>query len=193
MKEKLILIGAGGHCKACIDVIEQEGRFEIAGILDVPEKIGTKVLGYPVIGSDDIIGKLINDYRNFFITIGQVRSSETRIRIFERLKEHGLELPVIISPRAYVSGHATVGEGTIIMHGTLVNAGATIGRNCILNTNSLIEHDSKIGDHCHVSTGAIINGGVSLGDRCFFGSNAVSNHYISIPADSFIKANSLIK
>ena len=38
MKEKIILIGGGGHCRACIDVIEQEGRFTIAGIVDVPEK-----------------------------------------------------------------------------------------------------------------------------------------------------------
>ena len=52
MKEQIILIGGGGHCKSCIDVIEQEGRFEIAGIVEKPDKVGEKVLGYPVIGTD---------------------------------------------------------------------------------------------------------------------------------------------
>ena len=39
MKEKLILIGGGGHCKSCIDVIEQENKYEIAGIVDLKENI----------------------------------------------------------------------------------------------------------------------------------------------------------
>jgi hypothetical protein len=46
MKEKIILIGGGGHCSACVDVIEQEGRFTIAGIVDVPEKKQHYILGY---------------------------------------------------------------------------------------------------------------------------------------------------
>ena len=33
-KFELLLIGAGGHCRSCIDVIEQEGRFRIAGVVD---------------------------------------------------------------------------------------------------------------------------------------------------------------
>ncbi|MDZ7696624.1 MAG: N-acetylneuraminate synthase family protein [Deltaproteobacteria bacterium] len=49
MKEKIILVGGGGHCKSCIDVIEQEGRFAIAGIVDLPEKVDEKVIGCPVI------------------------------------------------------------------------------------------------------------------------------------------------
>ena len=43
MKEKIILIG-GGHCKSCIDVIEQAGTFQIAGIVDVPGKLHQKIL-----------------------------------------------------------------------------------------------------------------------------------------------------
>ena len=39
-KEKIILIGGGGHCKSVIDIIETENKFQIAGILDLPEKVG---------------------------------------------------------------------------------------------------------------------------------------------------------
>ncbi|MBI4309254.1 MAG: acetyltransferase, partial [Candidatus Omnitrophica bacterium] len=38
VKKNLILIGGGGHCKSCIDVIESENKFKIAGIVDTKER-----------------------------------------------------------------------------------------------------------------------------------------------------------
>jgi sugar O-acyltransferase (sialic acid O-acetyltransferase NeuD family) len=193
MKEEIILIGGGGHCRACIDVIEKEGRFIIAGIVDVPEKIQQKVLGYPVIGSDPDLPELIKTYRNVLITLGQIKSPNRRIALFNDSKQLGAYFPVIQSPLAYVSSHAHVAEGTIIMHHALINAGASVGKNCIINTKALVEHDVVIEDHCHVSTGAVINGGVTIGSGSFFGSGAVVPESISISSNSFIKAHSLYR
>ena len=39
---EILLIGAGGHCRACIDVIRAEGRFAIAGVV---ERDGAAVSG----------------------------------------------------------------------------------------------------------------------------------------------------
>lgn len=192
MKEQIILIGGGGHCKACIDVIEQEGKYQIAGIVDIPEKNHDLILGYEVIAADNDLPTLIDEYKRFLITIGQIRSPEKRIRLFKTIKELGGELPVIVSPLAYISTHATIDEGTIIMHHAIVNAGATIGKNCIINTKALIEHDAVIGDHCHISTGAIVNGGVEIGSDSFFGSAAVAKEYVSISAYRFVKANTIV-
>ncbi|MFZ4441015.1 MAG: NeuD/PglB/VioB family sugar acetyltransferase [Syntrophales bacterium] len=193
MKEKIILIGGGGHCKSCIDVIEQEGRFTIAGIVDMPEKKQHKVLGYSVIGSDADLAELIKSFPNVLITLGQIKSPTRRIELFNDLKQMGARFPVIQSPLAYVSAHAHVAEGTIVMHHALINAGASVGRNCIINSKALIEHDAVIEDHCHISTGAVVNGGVKIGSGSFFGSGAVSKEYTSIPANSYIKANSLYR
>ena len=191
-KEKIILIGGGGHCRACIDVIEQEGRFAIAGIVDMPEKKQHTVLGYPVIGSDADLAELIKTIPNILITLGHIKSPIRRIELFNDLMRMGAHFPVIQSPLAYVSRHAQVAEGTIIMHHVLINAGARVGRNCIINTKALVEHDAVIEDNCHISTGAVINGGVKIGSGSLFGSGAISKEYISIPSKSFIKANSLI-
>jgi sugar O-acyltransferase (sialic acid O-acetyltransferase NeuD family) len=191
-KPKLILIGGGGHCKACIDVIEQEGRFEITGILDFPEKIGTEILGHPIIGSDDQLPELSHQYTHFFITVGQIDLPDARNRIFKLLKELKLEIPVIISPFAYVSRHAKISEGTIVMHHALVNAHASVGINCIINSKCLIEHDAQIGDHCHVSTSAIINGGVIVGDNCFVGTGAKILQYLTIGSDITIGAGAVV-
>ena len=186
MKKSLILVGGGGHCKACIDVIEQERRFDIAGIVDVPEKLHQKILSYEISAIDDHLPWLVKEYENFLITLGQIKTPEKRIKIFQTLKELGAKLPVIISPLAYVSKHARIGDGTIIMHHALVNAGVRIGRNCIINTKALIEHDATIGDHCHISTGAVINGGVKVGSGTFFGSNAVCREYIEFGENTVI-------
>lgn len=193
MKPELLLIGGGGHCKSVIDVIEQENIYTIAGIIDQKEFFGQKVLGYDIIGNDDDLENLFQKYKYAIVTVGQIKSPDLRIQLCSRLKEIGFGIPVIVSPRAYVSKHATIGAGTVIMHDALINVNATIGENCIINTKALIEHDSKIGDHCHISTGAVLNGGTIVGERTFFGSNAVSKEYVSIAKDSFIKAGSTVK
>ena len=191
--EEVLLIGGGGHCKSVIDVIEQEGKFKIAGIIDQPELLNTKVLDYKVIGNDDDLSKLILKYKYALVTVGQIISPQLRIKIYENLKQQGFILPIITSPRAYVSKHAKVKEGTIIMHDALINANVYIGENCIINTKALIEHDAMIGKHCHISTGAIINGAVNVESGCFVGSHATTKQGINIKENSFIKAGSVVK
>ena len=111
--------------------------------------------------------------------------------LFEMLKNIGFKLPAIISPLAYVSKHATIGDGTVVMHNALVNANAKIGKNCIINTKALVEHDCVVGDNCHISTASVLNGGVVVEDNTFYGSNATSRQNIKI--NGFIKAGALVK
>lgn len=193
MKPQILLIGGGGHCKSVIDVIEQEGSFSITGIIDQKELIGETVLGYEIVGCDDDLEALFLKFKYAVVTVGQLKSPDLRIKLFTRLKAIGFEIPVIISPRAYVSKHATVQKGTVIMHDALINANVTIGENCIINSKALIEHDSVIHNHCHISTGAIVNGGTAIGEGTFFGSNATSKEYAIIAEKAFIKAGSIVK
>lgn len=187
----LVLIGGGGHCKACIDVIEQTEQFNIVGILDKPELLGEKVLGYNIIGSDDLIESLVQENNEFLITVGQIRTPQFRQELFNNLLKYKGRLAVVISPRAYVSKHAMVGAGSIIMHDALINAEVKIGQNCIINSKALIEHDVTIEDHCHISTAAVINGGVTVKPGSFVGSNAVTKESCTTPSNAFIKAGSL--
>jgi sugar O-acyltransferase (sialic acid O-acetyltransferase NeuD family) len=218
VREALVLVGGGGHCKSCIDVIQAEGRFEIAGIVENPDlaikgvpgdavgarctvplprngseqQAGIMVMGYPVIGTDDDLPWLVKQYRNFLITVGQIQNPAVRIRLFELIRGLGGHFPVIISPNAYVSRTALVGAGTIVMHHTVVNTEASVGVNCILNTGALVEHESVVGDHCHISTYAILNGRCSVGSRTFIGSRTVLSNNISIPEDTQVSAGSTV-
>jgi sugar O-acyltransferase (sialic acid O-acetyltransferase NeuD family) len=193
MKKNLVLIGGGGHCKSCIDVIEATEQFNILGILDHKSKIGSELLGYKYIGCDEDIAKYKKKDALFLITVGQIESANLRKHLFKNVVISPEKLATVISPRAYVSKWARIGVGTIIMHDVLINAAAVIGENCIVNTKALIEHDCDIGSHCHISTGAIINGNVSISEGSFFGSNAVSVQSVSVAPSSFIKAGSCFK
>ena len=192
MKE-ILLIGDGGHSKSVIDVLEQEGQFKIAGIVGTSISVGYDVLGYQVIGDDSDIYRFSKIYKYAIVAVGQIHSPETRIKIFSLLMKSGFVLPSIISPRSYVSKHAVIGRGSIIMHGAVVNANAVIGDNCIINSKALIEHDSVIHSHCHISTSATINGNVIVGEGSFIGSGVVTNNSIVIKKNSFIKAGALVK
>ena len=172
-KPSLILIGAGGHARSCIDVIEQLGAFDIAGLIGTEQELQGELMGYPVIGTDTDLPELAKKYQYAVITVGQIRSSLVRQHLYSKVIALGFTLPPIISPIAYVSRHAFVGDGTIVMHGAIVNANSSVGNNCIINSKVLIEHDVTIGDHCHISTGAIVNGEASVGSGSFVGSGSV--------------------
>lgn len=188
----IILIGGGGHCISCIDVVEQTGLYQIIGILDLPEKLGLKVLNYSIIGTDNELEQFLSDCPDFLITVGQIKSSVLRETIFQKVNQAGGKLPVIISPLAYVSPNARIDEGSIIMHHVLVNAGATVGKACILNTKSLIEHEANIGNFCHISTASVVNGQANIGDCCFIGSNTVVSNNTNVAPNTVIAAGSQV-
>jgi len=190
--EPIILIGGGGHCLSCIDVLRLENKFRIVGIIDTLNKVGTTLSGIKVIGTDDDISSLVGKYKNFLVTIGQIKSSEKRITIYNKVKVSGGKLPSVISPKAYVSTSAFIDEGTIIMHNAFVNAYAVIGKNCIINTGALIEHEAIIGDFCHISTQAVVNGQVIVGKKSFLGSNSVISNNVALPDEIIVAAGACI-
>ncbi len=191
-KPKILLIGGGGHCKAVIDVIEAENKYRIAGIIDVPEKFGQKILNYEIIGNDEDIPNFAKQYKYFFITTGHIKTPELRIKLFETVKNAGGQFPAIISPNAYISKHSKIGEGTIIMHNVVINADTVIGENCIINNKALIEHDCKIGNNCHISTAAVVNGTCKIENNCFLGSNSIIKNNITIISDTVISAGAFV-
>lgn len=182
----LLLVGAGGHARACIDVIEAQGQFVLRGLIGLAQEIGAQQLGYSVLGADTDLKELISTNPYALVGIGQIADCAPRISAFERLCALGFELPTVVSPRAYVSRHAHIGPGTVVMHGAVVNAGARVGANCIINTHAIIEHDVSIGGHCHISTRTVINGAVQIGSMCFVGSASALREGISVGDGAFI-------
>ena len=192
LKKNIVLVGGGGHCISVIDIIENGNEFNILGILDSNVK-ENNILGYEILGGDDLISELVNENTYFLITVGQIKNYSIRKNIAKNLIENKAKLATVISPMAYVSKHAHIEEGTVIMNHAVVNAKSKIGKNCIINTKSNIEHGVTIGDFCHISTCAVINGDSLVGKGSFIGSNATISNGISIKENSIISAGKFIK
>lgn len=192
MKTKLVLIGGGGHCISTIGVIESTGLYEIAGILDAFKPVGEEVLGYKVVGTDVDIPYWVEQGAMFAITIGQIGNPVLRQQSFQLVKQNNGIMPVIIASTAWVSPHATIGEGTIVFHKCIVNAKTTIGSNNIINTGAIIEHNTILGNDNHISTAVTVNGDCIIGNNNFFGCGSIIHHRIVVANDVILGAGTVV-
>ena len=190
--KSIILIGNGGHCKSCIDVIENSKKFYIKGLITKDLNYTENFMNYRILGNDSNISKYFSKDDYGLIAVGQIKSAKKRISLFNLLKNNKILLATVKSEYSIVSRSALLGAGTITMHNSIINAGAEIGMNCILNTNSLVEHEVKIGNHCHISTGAIINGGVNIGNETFIGSGCIIREGIKIGDNVIVSAGKIV-
>ena len=179
-RQEILLVGAGGHARSCIDVIEQGNLYIVAGLIGTIDEVGNEVLGYKVLGSDVDLPGLSKYFSRALVVVGQVNISNLREKLFYQLGQLGFVCPPVVSPFAYVSRHAEIGDGTIVMHRATVNANARIGTNCIINSCALIEHDVVVENNCHVSTRATVNGSTQIGKGSLIGSSSTVRENIKI-------------
>ena len=190
--KKIVLSGAGGHAKACLEIIESAGVFSIGQIVGQAQEIGTSVMGHVIKHTDADLALLREEYEFAFIGIGQMHNPEPRREIYSQLLKLGYRVPTIISNHAIVSSKAKIGDGSIIMNGSILNADCTVGTNVIVNSSALIEHDVFVGNNCHISTRVTINGSSRIGQGTFLGSGTVIRNGIEIGENSFVEMGSVI-
>ena len=133
--DEIILIGAGGHARSCIDVVEMSDMFKIAGLVEKNDRDNKENLGYPVIGVDKDLPNLRKKYSFSLITIGQIKFPTARIRLFSLLKELDYHLPTIISPIAPLQILEVTPKGKSLFWGHLKTSPIMIheSRNLSLN------------------------------------------------------------
>lgn len=186
-------MGSGGHCKVILDLLLRTREYKAVGILDVKKKIGVKVFGVPVIGTDADLPAFFNlGIRYCFIAIGSIGNPGLRIELYHKAKNHGFIFPNLISPNALISSRISLGEGNYIAPGVIINAGAQIGNNCIINTGVIIEHDCVIGDFVHLSPGSMLSGGVSIGDNSHIGIGSIIIQNLRVAESAIIGAGSVV-
>jgi sugar O-acyltransferase (sialic acid O-acetyltransferase NeuD family) len=193
MKRKLLLIGAGGHCRVILDLLLQVKEYEIIGIIDLKERVGDKVLGVPVIGTDQDLPKFLKKgIRSCFISAGSVGDPGLRMRLHAFARKAGLTFPNLIHPSALISPRVSLGSGNYIAPGVIINVNARIGDQCIINTGAVIEHDCELGDFVHISSGAVLSGGVKVGSCSHVGTGSCVIQYLKIGAKTVIGAGSVV-
>ena len=188
----IILLGSGGHCKSCIEVIEKNNEYEIKGIIEKSYSSKKEFMGYKILGNDKQLEDCFKEKDYGLVCVGQIKTPDVRIELFNLLKKKGFNIAIVKSSNSIISNHSKIGIGTIIMHNSVINAGSKIGANCIINTNSIVEHDVIVKDHSHISTGVILNGGVEIGKGSFVGSGTIIKEGIKIGDKVLVSAGEVI-
>ena len=193
-KEKIVLIGGGGHSKVVVDAILRMGEFAIFGIIDNNVPRGSRILGIEVLGPDKILPDIFKKGTKYaFISMASMGNCDTRKRIYANLKKIGFNIPVVIHPKAVIGEGVEFQEGVFVAAGAVVNPCVRIGKNAIINTSSSIDHDCTIGDFAHIAPGVTLCGSVKIGEETHVGTGATVIQNITISGRQLISAGTVVK
>jgi UDP-perosamine 4-acetyltransferase len=177
MAENLVILGAGGHGRALIELLRDLPGLELAGLVDAAPR-APEMLGVPVLGDESVLPGL----RRAGIGLACIAIGDTAARLaaVARLAALGFGFPPLVHPSAVRARSATVGEGTVVLPRAVLGAAARIGRFCIVNTGAILEHDVELGDGAHCGPGSVLPGGVRVGARALIGAAAACRPYVTI-------------
>ena len=179
---KLLIIGASGHGKVVGEIARLAGYHEIIYFDDDP--LRKECGGCPVFGTVDQCREVEGDV---FVAIG---NAKIRQRIMEQYADRNM--PVLIHPAAVTAKDISIGRGSVLMPGAIVNPGSVLGQGVIVNTAASVDHDCTIRDYVHVAVGARLCGKVVVGERTWLGAGSILINNLSICGDCMIGAGAVV-
>lgn len=185
-RERIILIGGGGHAKVVCEIASLRAGIEIIGYTDVEPR---PFPSFPYLGRDEVIKTF--SPRDVVLANG-IGRSPLRREIYERFKKMGYLFPSLIHSGAIVSASAKLSEGVQVMAGAVINAGSFVGENVIINTSSSVDHDCHIGAYSHIAPGVTLCGSVRIETGCRIGAGTTIIEGITIEEEAIIGAGSLV-
>ena len=178
--KRLVIIGASGHGKVIADIAARNGYEEIV-FMDDDENI-KECAGFPVVGKTSEARNIDGDK---IVAIGNAK-------IRERIQERLNDVVTLIHPDVAISRRVTIGTGSVVMAGAVVNSDTVIGKGCIINTGASVDHDCKIEDFAHISVGAHVAGTCVIGERTWIGAGATVSNNVNICGDCMIGAGAVV-
>jgi len=183
--EKLLLVGAGGFGRV---VLEHASAIYDCAFLDDGDV--SIVDGVPVIGKTSDLVSFYPEYKLLLVTIG---NNALRERLYKGAAAIGYSFPNIIHASAYISPHAHIGTGCVILNNAVVQNNAKCGDGCILNPGVELHHDSTIGSYCLIYTNSVIRSLTNVGNRVWIGSSATISTSASVSDDGRVEDGEVIK
>ena len=192
MTTPVIILGAGGHARVVADALRRGGR-SILGCTMPDVELGREVHGIgPVVGDDATILAKPDAGVMLVNGLGSVERPIGRQDLYERFKAAGFTFAEVVDPWAHVASRVSLGEGSQVLAGAVVQPDCGIGRNVIINTGARIDHDCHLGDHVHIAPGAVLSGHVTVGAGCHIGTGACIVQGVTVGAGCLIGAGSLV-
>lgn len=189
---KCVLLGAGGHAKVVVDALRSQG-IKIDGVVD-PElaKASSFWRGLRVLGNDDWL--IAQEPKEFILVngVGSLPGNSLRQRLFERFKSAGFEFLSVIHSSTTIGSDVTLGEGSHIMAGVVLQADSCIGSNTIINTGATVDHDCQIGKSVHIAPGVNVSGDVVIEDDVHVGTGSSVIQGVTIGKCSIVGAGAVV-
>lgn len=163
---KICMIGHGGHSKVVEDIINTSNQHLIIACLDdkyskIEKKNG--IIYGPVTLASHLA---VDEALDFIIAIG---NNQIRKKVEDRLQLPDNRYAVLIHSSAIISPSVSIGNGSVIMPGVVINADTKIGMHTIINTGAVVEHDNVIGSFVHICPKAVLTGSVKIGEGSLIG------------------------
>lgn len=191
--EPLVVVGAGGHGRELLDVVEavlvaEPGRWDLRGVVDddpgplpLLQRRGIAHLG-PVaaLAEHDVAYAL------------GVGDGAQRRALDERITEWGRTPATLVHPAASVGSDVHLGPGTLLAAGARLTTNVRTGRHVHLNVNATASHDCRLGDHVTCNPGAVLAGAVTVGDASTIGAGAVVRQGTTIGAGATVGAGAAV-
>ena len=193
MLANIAIIGSSGHAKVIIDIVERQGLYKIAGLIDRYRELGEQTAGYKVLGNEIDLPNLQSrlEIKGVLVAIGENFARSQVVAHVQKLCPD-IEFVRAIHPRACIGNNVDIGEGTVVMAGAIVNSTSSIGKFCILNTNSSLDHDSVMKGFSSLAPGVITGGNCNIGSHSAVGIGAILANGITVGEHTIIGAGSTV-
>lgn len=189
MMKKLLIVGAGGHGRCCLDIVRNLKIYDTISFLD--DNCANEIINdCKVIGGINEMDNYYPEYKDIFIAIG---NNQLRKKLINKAKCLGYHVVSIIACNAVVSPYASIKDGTIIFNNAVIEANANIGAGCIIAANTTINHDAIIEDHCLINSNSVIRPNSQIGSMSRIGSNCTVTFNAKVKAGSNIEDGCVIK
>ena len=191
---RCVILGGGGHSRVLIDSLQACGYSGSTVILDQDRNLwGKQLLDVPILGGDELLPDLVRrGATSFVVGVGAVGDNGPRRRLFELGVHYGLTPLTVCHPKAVLSKHATIGEGSVIFPAAVVNAGAVLGANVIVNSGAIVEHNCSVQDHVHLATGSRLCSTVHVGIGAHIGAGATVLQCVSVGEGAIVGAGAVV-
>jgi sugar O-acyltransferase (sialic acid O-acetyltransferase NeuD family) len=189
---RILIVGAGGHAQVIADILlnmkGKEKKLIPIGFLDDNQALhGKNILGIRVLGPLASCPSIEHDA--IIVAIGD---NSIRRSLFEEFQIKGERFFIACHPSSIIASNVSLGAGSMICAGTVVNPSSVIGANVILNTGCTIDHHNNLGNHVHIAPGVSLGGEVTIGEGTLVGIGAIVIPQCSIGEWSIIGAGSVV-
>jgi len=150
----------------------------------------------------DII--LIDDGKNSYLSFDDIKynthipiafgigNNSIRKKLYKKVKSYGFKIVTLIHNSATISKSVTIGRGTVVMAGVVINPNSKIGKGVILNSSCVIEHENIIEDFVHISPQVALAGEVKVEKNTHIGIGSSVIQGITIGKNSIVGAGSVV-